>query len=52
MKRSSVVVDSSLAVFTVLDSELSQLAIRTWTGLVSAKVIFLHQVSGDTKQLR
>ncbi len=40
MKTSSVVVDSNLAVFTVIDSDLSQLATCVWTHLLSANENF------------
>ena len=40
MKNFSVVVDSSLAVFTVVDSELSQLATRAWNHLLTSSADF------------
>lgn len=40
MKNSPVVVDSNLAIFMVVDSDLSPLAIRVWTNLVSTDTKF------------
>ena len=38
MQNSSGVVDSNLAIFTVIDSDLSKLATRVWTHLLSSTV--------------
>lgn len=40
MKNSSVVVDSNLAIFTVVDSEQSSLATRVWFHLLSSGAKF------------
>ena len=40
MKNSSVVVDSNLAVFTVVDSDFSLLATRVWANLTAAGTSF------------
>ena len=38
MQNSSGVVDSNLAIFTIIDSDLSKLATRVWTHLLSSTV--------------
>jgi predicted nucleic acid-binding protein len=40
MKNSCVVVDSNLAVFTVIDTELSKLATRVWLQFSSSGIMF------------
>jgi predicted nucleic acid-binding protein len=57
MKNSSVVVDSSLAIFTVVDSDQSFMAMRVWANLLSfgskfyAPALWLYETTSVIRKL-